>query len=83
MSLVTHALSTRQRLRVLNADTPLLWNLMWPPIGGRPTQPDGTFYFNNQPNQLDQFLVNKHGRHRLTHPRGWPHGGDHPFRRHG
>ena len=58
-SLVTHALSTRQQQRVLNADTPLLWNLMWPPMGGRPTLPDGTFYFNNQPNQLDQFLVNK------------------------
>lgn len=54
-SLVIHALSTRQRLRVVQADTPLLWNLMWPPLGG----PAGTFYFNNQPNLLDQFLVNK------------------------
>jgi hypothetical protein len=28
-------------------------------MGCRPDQPDGTFYFNNQPNMLDQFLVNK------------------------
>ncbi len=64
-SLVTHALSTRQRQRVVNADTPLLWNLIWPVIGGHAESDggqvpaDGTFYFNNQPNLLDQFLVNK------------------------
>ena len=55
-SLVTHALSTRQSIKVTNARTkPLLWSLMWP-AGGIP---DGTFYFNNEPNLLDQFLVNK------------------------
>ena len=55
-SLVTHALSTRQRQKVINADTvPRLWNLMWPPAG----VPEGTFYFDNEPNVLDQFLVNK------------------------
>jgi predicted extracellular nuclease len=54
-SLVTHALSTRQRVKVTNAKVPALWNLMWPAIGG----PDGTFYFDNQPNLLDQFLVNR------------------------
>lgn len=54
-SLVTHALSTRQRQKVLNADVPRLWNLMWPALGG----PDGTFYFDNQPNLLDQFLSNR------------------------
>ncbi|ROO86111.1 hypothetical protein EDD29_3674 [Actinocorallia herbida] len=53
-SLVVHALSTRQRRRVLEADTPRLWNLMWPQMG----VPDGTFYFNNEPNLLDQFIVN-------------------------
>ncbi|GAA0393818.1 hypothetical protein Acor_81900 [Acrocarpospora corrugata] len=53
-SLVTHALSTRQRRRVLKAETPRLWNLMWPAIG----LPEGSFYFNNEPNLLDQFLVN-------------------------
>ena len=28
---------------------------MWPVAGA----PDGSFYFDNQPNMLDQFLVNK------------------------
>jgi len=55
-SLVIHALSTRQRQRVIEADTPKLWNLTWSVIGD-PT--DGSFYFNNEPNLLDQFLVNK------------------------
>jgi endonuclease/exonuclease/phosphatase family metal-dependent hydrolase len=55
-SMVVHALSTRQRLKVVNSvSMPLLWNLMWPPMGGA----EGTFYFNNLPNILDQFLVNK------------------------
>jgi hypothetical protein len=54
-SLVTHALSTRQRQKVMEGDVPRLWNLMWPVLG----QPEGTFYFDNQPNQLDQFLANK------------------------
>jgi len=54
-SLVTHALSTRQRRRVVEGDTPRFWNLMWPAAG----TPDGTFYFNNEPNVLDQFLVNR------------------------
>ena len=55
-SLVTHALSTRQRQRVTTARTvPRLWNLMWPATG----RPDGTFYFGNQPHVLDQFLANK------------------------
>ena len=55
-SLVIHALSTRQKPRVLLADTPRLWNLMWPIMGIA----DGSFYYENQPNMLDQFLVNKH-----------------------
>jgi len=56
-SLVTHALSTRQRRKVVEALTvPRLWNLMWPTLGA--TQ-NGTFYFDNQPNLLDHFLVNK------------------------
>lgn len=53
-SLVLHALSTRQQRRVAGADTPRLWNLMWPSAG----IPDGTFYFDNEPNLFDQFLVN-------------------------
>jgi predicted extracellular nuclease len=55
-SLVIHALSTRQRQRVVDADNPLFWNLSWKVIGD-PT--DGSFYYNNEPNLLDQFLVNK------------------------
>jgi hypothetical protein len=58
-SLVTHALSTRQRAKVLQGDTPLLWNLMWHPIG----EADGTFYFDRKPNMLDQFLINKNMTH--------------------
>jgi predicted extracellular nuclease len=61
-SVVTHALSARQRHRVLNARTPMLWNLTWrlaDGAGGPTGQPEGTFYFNNEPNLLDQVLVNK------------------------
>jgi hypothetical protein len=54
-SLVVHALSTRQLQKVVAAESPRFWNLMWPAIG----RPEGTFYFDNQPNLLDQFLVNK------------------------
>ena len=55
-SLVRHALSTRQRAKVTDArENPLLWNLMWPIAGLR----EGSLYFDNQPNMLDQFLVNK------------------------
>ena len=55
-SLVLHALSTRQRQKVLQTDeVPRLWNLSWPTLG----VPAGTFYFDNQPNLLDQVLVNK------------------------
>ena len=55
LSLVIHALSTRQRTKVVEADIPRFWNLMWPSIG----TPDGSFYYDNQPNMLDQFLVNE------------------------
>ncbi len=54
-SLVVHALSTRQRQKVVSGTSPRLWNLMWARIGAA----DGTFYFDNMPNLLDQFLVNK------------------------
>jgi hypothetical protein len=37
-----------------------LWNLTWPVMGtGQDREPNGTFYFDNEPNQLDQFLINK------------------------
>ena len=60
-SLVTHAGSTRQHDKVVNARSPLLWNLMWPVMGtGHEAEADGTFYFDNEPNLLDQLLINKH-----------------------
>ena len=60
-SLVTHAGSTRQAEKVVNAqERPRLWNLTWPVMGtGHDREPDGTFYFDNEPNQLDQFLINE------------------------
>jgi hypothetical protein len=34
---------------------------MWPVMGtGHEAEADGTFYFDNEPNLLDQFLINKH-----------------------
>ncbi|MCH7229945.1 endonuclease/exonuclease/phosphatase family protein [Glycomyces sp. L485] len=66
-SLTQHALSTRQRTKVLAATTaPRLWNLTWPLAGGHDGAdengdqiPAGTFYFNNYANVLDQFLAGK------------------------
>jgi predicted extracellular nuclease len=55
LSLVQYALSTRQRAKVLGGTSPRLWNLMWELMGTR----EGTFYFENFSNLLDQFLVNK------------------------
>lgn len=55
LSLVQYALSTRQLRKVLNGRTPLFWNLMWELMGTR----EGTFYFDNTSNFLDQFLVDK------------------------
>lgn len=54
-SLVQYALSTRQRAKVAGGDSPRLWNLMWETLGAR----GGSFYFENFPYMLDQFLVNK------------------------
>ena len=54
-SLVRHALSTRQRKKVVRATSPRLWNLMLPIAG----EGKGTFYFSNTANMLDQFLVNE------------------------
>jgi endonuclease/exonuclease/phosphatase family metal-dependent hydrolase len=54
-SLVQYALSTRQRAKVLGGTSPRLWNLMWEVLGSG----DGSFYFDNFANLLDQFLANK------------------------
>jgi endonuclease/exonuclease/phosphatase family metal-dependent hydrolase len=54
-SLVDYALSVQQRAKVLNATSrPLLLNMMWEVAGRR----EGSLYFDNTPNLLDQFLVN-------------------------
>jgi len=54
-SLVNYALTVQQRAKVLNADSrPLLLNMMWDAAGRR----EGSLYFDNMPNLLDQFLVN-------------------------
>jgi predicted extracellular nuclease len=55
VSLVQHALSTRQREKVLRSSTPRLWNLSWNQLGST----EGSFYFDGEANLLDQFLVNR------------------------
>jgi len=54
-SLVDYALSTRSRQKVVNSRIPRFYNLMWHITG----QDLGTHYFDNFPNILDQFLVNR------------------------
>jgi endonuclease/exonuclease/phosphatase family metal-dependent hydrolase len=55
-SLTRHALSARQRETVIRGTkAPHLWNLTWD-VAARE---EGTFYFKNQANVLDQVLVNK------------------------
>jgi hypothetical protein len=55
-SLSDHALSVEQKAKVLNATSrPLLLNMMWEAAGRR----EGSLYFDNTPNLLDQFLVNR------------------------
>ena len=54
-SLVDYALSLRSRTKVVNARTAQFFNLMWPLMG----QGLGSFYFDNFPNMLDQFLANR------------------------
>jgi hypothetical protein len=50
------ALRSRQRARVLMlVEESLLWNLIWPIADA----PDGNFYFDDQPNMLNQFLVDE------------------------
>ncbi len=54
-SLTDYALSTNSIAKVRNARTAKLYNLMWPLMG----KGLGTFYYDNLPNMLDQFLVSK------------------------
>ena len=53
-SITQYSRSLRSRDRVVRARTPYFLNLMWPLMD----QGIGTFFFNNEPNMLDQFLAN-------------------------
>ena len=54
-SLVEYALSSHQKEKVLRAQSPRLYNLMWPLLGER----RGTHFYNGFANMLDQFLASK------------------------
>jgi len=54
-SLSDYALSTSSRMKVLNSRSPRLLNLMWPFFG----KIGGTYFFDNFPLILDQFLASK------------------------
>jgi predicted extracellular nuclease len=53
-SLRRYALAVRKRQQVLRGRSPRFWNLMWRLMG----EAEGTFYFENQANMIDQFLAN-------------------------
>ena len=54
-SLEDYALSTRSQTKVVKAKNPLFLNLMWPLMG----EGLATYYYDNMPCFLDQFLANK------------------------
>lgn len=54
-SLTDYALSTNSIAKVRNARSAKLYNLIWPLMG----KGLGSFYYDNLPNMLDQFLVSK------------------------
>jgi hypothetical protein len=55
-SIVKHALALSHPLKIsFSKNKPWLYNLMYPLVG----EGIGTFYFNNFPNLLDQFMVSK------------------------
>jgi endonuclease/exonuclease/phosphatase family metal-dependent hydrolase len=55
-SVTDYALATTSMLKVkLSKEAPRLYNLMWPIMA----KGVGTFYFNNFPNFLDQFMVSR------------------------
>ena len=54
-SITEHALGVRTKTKVLNATSARFLNLMWPLMGTGV----GTLFYNNFPNMLDQFLVDK------------------------
>ncbi len=54
-SLTDYARSNRDKTKVIRSTSPRFLNLMWPLMG----MDNGTHYFNNFPNVLDQFLADK------------------------
>jgi hypothetical protein len=54
-SLVQYALSENDRLKVENARTPRLWNLMWPLLG----RAVFSYYYGNEGSIIDQLLVSQ------------------------
>jgi predicted extracellular nuclease len=54
-SITDYALSTGSLLKVKLAENPRFYNMMWSLM----TNSIGTFYFNNTPNILDQFMISK------------------------
>ncbi len=54
-ALTDHALSESVRTRVTRANSPMLWNLMWPLLG----QGVATIYYGAEGSMFDQILVSK------------------------
>ena len=54
-SITDYALGGNNQTRVINSRTPRLYNVMWSFLG----KGIGTFYYDNVPNLLDQFMVAK------------------------
>ena len=55
-SITDYALATTSMLKVkLSKEAPRLYNIMWPIMA----KGIGTFYYNNFPNFLDQFMVSR------------------------
>ena len=55
LSITQYALSERSRTKVVRGSNSYFYNLMWDIIGDG----NGSFFFNNAPNMLDQILVNE------------------------
>ena len=55
LSLTQYALSNRSRTKVVMGNNAYFYNLMWDIIGDG----NGSFFFENSPNMLDQILVNE------------------------
>jgi endonuclease/exonuclease/phosphatase family metal-dependent hydrolase len=54
-SITDYSLSSNSRTNVVYARSPKMYNLMWPHL----SKAGGTFYFNNIPMMIDQFMVSK------------------------